>query len=448
MDPFSLTVGILTLLSAGGTIGKTLNKIITLKAPDVLFALNNEVVDLQIVVQDVSNLLHQHSEISQAAPIKSVCFALDKSKRTLLELESLIAYELTTTTSKDNELRLDRFAWFRLEPKVLKLKNDIRDDRVRLSAALNVLSSSTSLGIDAQVRQLRFEVASVSLNTGTASGELISQVRDLASLVQGSLVSGVRQETAPGRYHNEQRTTVTTDTSGSSQTIPNRDSQQSSLPWTDLALARQPGTSGYNGSQIAKSNSFVLTGKSCNVNCRCSCHKKGSLKSPRFLTTVLGSIMVGYNAIPGLAPKCNDPSCKGQSTNITYIYTFPQWFVSRVVYLNFKNEQSRGPELCLRVVRVRPRSADIFVVVQDDREEAALEHTKRLLLAGEASVLDVNPDGESVLLVREIHFLRSSRTLICSVGRHAEAEIRSHGFAHQGWLGHFLREQRGPVSGL
>ena len=440
MDPFSLTVGIITLLSAGGTIGKTLNKIITLKAPDVLFALNNEVVDLQFVVQDVSKLLHQHSEVSQAALIKSVCFALDKSKRTLLDLESLIAYELTTTTGKDNELRLDRSAWFRLEPKVLKLKNDIRDDRLRLSAALNVLSSSTSLGIDAQIRHLRFEVASVSLNTGAARDDLISQVKDLASLVQGSLVSSARQETAPRRFHNEQRTAAAQDTNEGPQTVPDFDLQQSTSPTTELASARQPRASGYNVSQIAKSNSFKITGKSCNVNCRCSCHKRGSLKSPKFLTTILGSIMVGYNAIPGLAQRCNDPSCKGQATNITYTYAFPDWFVRRVVYLNFKNEQSRGPELCLRVVRVRPDDAKIFLAMQDDREEVALEHTKRLLLAGEASVLDVKPNGKNVITVGESRFLRSSRTLICPVDSHAGGEIRSHDLSNQGWCGHFLRE--------
>ena len=405
MDPFSLTVGILTILSAGGTIGKTLKNIITLKAPDVLFALNNEVVDLQIVVQDVSDLLHQHSQISQDAPIKSVCFALDKSKRTLLELESLIAYELTTTTGKDDELRLDRSAWVRLEPKILKLKTEIREDRVRLSAALNVLSSSMSLGIDAQIRQLRFEFASVSLNTGAARDELISQVQDLASLVQDSLVSGARQESAPGRFHDEQ-TAAATDINDGPRTVPNCDSQQFCPPATDLALARQPGPSGYNASQIVRSNSFKITSKSCNVNCRCCCHKRGSLKSPRFLTTILGSIMVGYNAIPGLAPKCNDPSCKGQSTNITYTYTFPQWFVSRVIYFNFKNQQLRGPELCMRVVRVRPYDAVIFIAVLDNREEVALQQTKRLLLAGEASVLDVNPRGYSLLSVTHRSCLR------------------------------------------
>ena len=176
MDPFSLTVGILTLLSAGGTIGKALKKITTLNPPDVLLALNNEVVDLQIVVKDVSNVLQRHSEVTQAAPVSSICFALAKSKRTLSKLESLMAYELTTTTGKDNELRLDRSAWLRLEPKVLRLKNDIRDDRVRLSTASNILSWSTSLEIGAQMRQLRFTIESVSLNTGTAYGKLISHM--------------------------------------------------------------------------------------------------------------------------------------------------------------------------------------------------------------------------------------------------------------------------------
>ncbi len=404
MDPFSLTVGILTLLSAGGTIGKTLNKVITLKAPDVLFALNNEVVDLEIAVQDVSDLLHQHSEITQAVPIKSVCFALDKSKRTLLDLESLLAYELTTTTGKDNELRLDRSAWFRLEPRVLKLKNDIRDDRIRLSAALNVLSSSTSLGIDAQIRQLRFTVESVSLNTGAAHGDLASQIQDLTSLVQGSLISSTRQGSAYGGFHNAQRTAAAPDTDEAPQNVLNCVSQNTSPPSRDLALTRQPATLSHMASQIAKSNSFKITGKSCNVNCRCSCHKKGSLKSPKFLTTVLGSIMVGYNAIPGLAQKCNDPSCKGQSTNVTYTYAFPDWFVSRVVQFNFKNEQLRGPELCLRVVRVRPAGSAIFIAVANKQDEVAIQQTKRLLLAGEASVLDVSPTGETILLVGEILF--------------------------------------------
>ena len=394
MDPFSLAVGILTLLSAGGTIGKALKKITTLNSPDDLLALNNEVVDLRNAVQVVSNLFDQHSEITQAAPVSSICFALEKAKRTLLKLESLIAYELTTTTGKDNRLRLDRSAWFRLAPKVLKLKNDIRNDRVRLTEALNI-------EIVAQMRQLRFTVESVSLSTGAAYEQLGSQMQDLSRLMQGLLVSGTRQWSAQGGFHDEQRTADAADTE-----VPTYDpscvSQQPTPSSSDLTLTRQPGPSGYNASPIAKPTNFHITGKYCNVNCRCSCHKKGSLKSPKFLTTILGSIMVGYNAIPGLAQRCNDSSCKGQSTNFTYTYAFPEWFVSRVVYFNYKNEHIRSPEWCLRIVRVRPRGTGIFIAMEDEREGHVLEYTKRLLRAGEASVLDVNPQGVTLLKVGRV----------------------------------------------
>ena len=67
---------------------------------------------------------------------------------------------------------------------------------------------------------------------------------------------------------------------------------------------------------------------------------------------------------------------------------------------------------------MRPRNADIFVAMVDGREEVALQQTKRLLLAGEASVLDVDPRGDSILSVGEVLLLQSSRTLICSVDRH------------------------------
>ena len=401
MDPFSLTVGILTLLGAGGTIGKALKKIITLNPPDVLLALNNEVNDLQIVVQNVSDLLHQHSKVTQAAQTSSISFALEKSKRTLATLESTIAYELTTTTGKENELRLDRYAWFRQERKVLRIKNDIRDDRFRLLEALIVLTTSTSLGINAQIRQPFFTVESVSLDIGAACGEPVSQMQDLSSLVQGSLVSSTRQGSAHGGFHDEQRTAAAADTE-----VPIYDpscvSHQSTPSSRDLALTQKPGPSGYNASQIAKPTSFHITGKYCNLNCRCSCHKKGSLKSPKFLTTILGSIMVGYNAMPGLSQRCNNPSCRAQSTNITCTYVFPKWFVSRVLYVNFKKEQLRGPELCLRVARVRPRDAAIFIAMEDEREGHVLEYIKRLLLAGEASVLDVNPQGNTLLKVGRV----------------------------------------------
>jgi hypothetical protein len=139
MDPFSLTVGILTMLEAGGNIGRGLKKVVALrKAPDILLALNNEVVDLQIVIEDVDDLLRQHEEIA-LGPTRSLCQALERSKETLSRLESLIFYELTMT--KGGELRLDRSVWLRKEHDVLELRDRTRADRLHLLSALGVLAA-------------------------------------------------------------------------------------------------------------------------------------------------------------------------------------------------------------------------------------------------------------------------------------------------------------------
>ena len=141
---------------------------------------------------------------------------------------------------------------------------------------------------------------------------------------------------------------------------------------------------------------------SCNIGCGCVCHKRSRLQSPKYLNAVLGSMMVGYSALPWFAQACDDVSCRDRSAKITYTYVFPQWFASRALYLKLVNDYPKGPELCLRVVRVRPLGADIFWATRAENEDSGLHQIKRLLLNGEASVLDVNPRGETALLVRNI----------------------------------------------
>ena len=118
-------------------------------------------------------------------------------------------------------------------------------------------------------------------------------------------------------------------------------------------------------------------------------------KSPNFLKNVLGVVSVGYTSIPlASAPQaCGLPSCRrrGESA-FTITYVFPLWFVQRTLIIKF---QERGPELLLRVRRVRPSDAAIFLALEDNN----LKIVKRLLAKGEASILDVNEDGQSLLHV-------------------------------------------------
>ena len=141
-DPVSITTGIVTLLGAGGQIGKFLKKVVNLKndAPDILLAVNNEITDLREVVQMFDDFLQRQYNTADAAPYGRLSVSLDKVKRTLLKLEQLFSYELTVVEGGDLHLRLDKSAWLLAEPKFRAIKDQIRDDKTDLYRGLSVLT--------------------------------------------------------------------------------------------------------------------------------------------------------------------------------------------------------------------------------------------------------------------------------------------------------------------
>ncbi|KAK4692437.1 hypothetical protein P7C71_g4769, partial [Lecanoromycetidae sp. Uapishka_2] len=142
MDPLSITAGTIAVVGACNTIRKGFAKILALRgAPDILFALNNEVSDLAIVAQDVQSILDRHIEVTGFEPPLSMCQASERLQGHLERLDNLIAYELTTVRGKDNEVKLDRSVWLRVEPQVQRLKEEIRDDRIRMASASGLLAA-------------------------------------------------------------------------------------------------------------------------------------------------------------------------------------------------------------------------------------------------------------------------------------------------------------------
>ena len=146
MDPLSITAGILAVTGAGSTIGKGLKKILFARREPLLFQLNNEVTDLHFVVQGVRDLLQQSTQTNRdnkgfISTRASLVSALEHVKETLLALESLIAYRLTSINSRDGRTKVDRITWLQVEPEVKSIKDDIRTDRVRLSTALGLFAA-------------------------------------------------------------------------------------------------------------------------------------------------------------------------------------------------------------------------------------------------------------------------------------------------------------------
>ena len=152
-----------------------------------------------------------------------------------------------------------------------------------------------------------------------------------------------------------------------------------------------------------------LARNSCDSACGCVCHRRSQFKSPRSLNALLGSLFVGYQASPWSSQTCSNSGCRQRSKKFTYVYAFPQWFLARILVVDMAYSQSRGPELCLRVMRVRPDNTGGFKVIPTRlRGENTVYHLKRLLSDGELSVLDVDTENFTVLHVRSRLYLGRS----------------------------------------
>ena len=192
------------------------------------------------------------------------------------------------------------------------------------------------------------------------------------------------------------------------QTLDNRcDSSQALL--TDSSIETRITNSGPYQARPSLSDTavtpcevnFGFARSLCEQDCDCACHRRGKIRTPACLNTFLGSLFVGYSINPWMTRECDSTDCQGHSTFITFTYAFPQWLLNRMMRSNIAYDQSRGPELCIRVVRVRSEKENIFRTITGHYhfESQRVQHLKFLLTHGKASILDVDPHGSNALTV-------------------------------------------------
>lgn len=148
MDPLSITVATLGLIGAANKVAVGLNKLASLKgAPAAILALNNEVSDLRLVLQETEPLLLRHKEAAASGdpkptlpPPKMVdatfLRSMDRAKDKLLDLEFVIQNRLMTRLGA-----IDKLGWLREQDKVRKAQVDLRTVRLNITAALGVVTS-------------------------------------------------------------------------------------------------------------------------------------------------------------------------------------------------------------------------------------------------------------------------------------------------------------------
>lgn len=140
-DPFSVAVGILTVLGATGTVKKFFKDVVRLRnGPDILLALNDQLVDLQILVQKIHDLLQQQSSILDVAPDEGLVRSLKTAQTLVSKLENFIAYDLTVVRGGGGHLELDKSRWLRVKPRVQKLVQDVQANKNDLKLAVDLLT--------------------------------------------------------------------------------------------------------------------------------------------------------------------------------------------------------------------------------------------------------------------------------------------------------------------
>lgn len=136
-----------------------------------------------------------------------------------------------------------------------------------------------------------------------------------------------------------------------------------------------------------------IIGKGCSqAFCSCVCHKRKSVKY-RLLDRILGSLMIGYEALPLLTGVCDVEGCKRKAPYFGISWSFPLWYSNQTVFARVYKTTSMGMEGSIRVRFKRPWGAPILIALEDGNVGVL----RTLLYSRKAFVNDCNPYGRSLL---------------------------------------------------
>lgn len=136
MDPLSITVSTLTVLSALETAFQLVKSY--RDAPDQLDALGNEVADITAAVTEVARVIRESRDKVHSSNDKAsyLTLALSKIRTKASTLEALLRFCVNPPSLASGRAGVSRIAWLKVKSKVQKVQIELRDGRLDLSIAL------------------------------------------------------------------------------------------------------------------------------------------------------------------------------------------------------------------------------------------------------------------------------------------------------------------------
>jgi hypothetical protein len=146
MEPISATASILTIIGVAGPLVKGLQRVKSLgHAKAEISSLLKDLAGLRIVIQQVQNVILDCSEKEYPGgqtteALSSLQQLLDTTKASVLELDGLVHYTLTKTSSS-GDVKVDLVGWIKDKSKLALIQRDICSARDNLGIALASLNS-------------------------------------------------------------------------------------------------------------------------------------------------------------------------------------------------------------------------------------------------------------------------------------------------------------------
>ena len=271
MDPLSVGASVLAVVGAAQNASNSSLKFLKLvkNAPFELQDLINEVDQVKVVLDDVKNACEQGRSTN------ALRLSLEKAKDRLLELDRLIHYELVQANAEGTKVA--KIAWATHQPKILRLRKELR--HIRQDLALS-LSAGTTSRLNEQQLMLTGLIARIESSTATQARltDLLGNFRTLtvdpapdSHGVSGSVLDGPTIE----RSHDE----------------------------TPLAITP-------HSRQVV----FQTARRAASARkrpCRCICHRRKGFSNLRAMAIArwVGSLSVAYSGVSGSSAGCTIMSC-------------------------------------------------------------------------------------------------------------------------------------------
>ncbi|KAF2261005.1 ankyrin [Lojkania enalia] len=338
-DPVSLAASIIALATAAAQISKAVSRLRAFgEVPAQVYALKNEVSDLEVVLRQVGYALEQKTLAAEAEQ-GSLEPILARTKGHLTTLAQALERFAEQVSGNKKFFSRPGLRWKGKEI-FQRHQDNLRDVKSALNLIVGASNSRDLHHIKLELRQ----VAVVTSSQMYASGHTFNQVLESHRLALTSRMDeqyqglNNRLDVLGQIFLNER--------------LQNR--SQNDAP---------PAYAEHTADQLAAVETVrvVMSSRNpCRNWCPCACHvrRKLNVTVPGVMANILGKMFVGYAGLPVLNKPCDFRGCRDrQEPDAMMEYWFPGWFVAMNLKMHLKLLPMSGPQFQLATTRRIPDSS-------------------------------------------------------------------------------------------